>query len=409
MTQHETDLHKAVRAKYVDDAIAILRSRPHLVNRRDPDDGSTPLHWAAKGRHLELIDALIAAGAAVNAVDATGRTPLQWVTHHDTSRYDDRRPVIRLLMSRGAEHTFETAIRRGEAEHVAAWLRRGTPCDAPVAEQLSPLALAAEEGDSGVVRVLLESGAAPDGQPYDESTPLVRSIRGRRRDVVNMLLAAGADPECDRNGVLPLDVVTEREYGDLLLMHGARPTPQWAVFIDDPQALTRAVAAGFDVDRAGLNGRTALHVAADLERLQMVEALLQKGARVDATDRSASTPLHIIAEQPWFGGKPERRDIAKHLLAAGADPNARDERQRTPLHAALAGLRSHGVNIDIVEMLVDAGADPLARDADGLVPYECDRGELHIGPGDASHVDEVVGRRDAAVREVERILGGYAG
>jgi ankyrin repeat protein len=40
--------------------------------------GDAPLHYAAKGGHLDIIQALIAAGADVDKANKSGRTPLIW-------------------------------------------------------------------------------------------------------------------------------------------------------------------------------------------------------------------------------------------------------------------------------------------------------------------------------------------
>lgn len=43
-------------------------------NIRDTDRGSTPLHWASTKGHIDIIEALINAGADVNAQTNKGRT-----------------------------------------------------------------------------------------------------------------------------------------------------------------------------------------------------------------------------------------------------------------------------------------------------------------------------------------------
>lgn len=47
-----------------------------IVNRREPDAGSRPLHWACLVESLSIVCTLICHGADVNLTDAAGMTPL---------------------------------------------------------------------------------------------------------------------------------------------------------------------------------------------------------------------------------------------------------------------------------------------------------------------------------------------
>ncbi len=91
-----------------------------------------------------------------------------------------------------------------------------------------------------------------------------------------------------------------------------------------------------------------------------VEALLAKGAGVNAKNEYGWTPLHSAALE----GK---KDIAELLLAKGADVNARnkykDEYGLTPLHMA-----ANNGHKDIVELLLANGADVNAKDNRGWTP-----------------------------------------
>jgi len=93
-------------------------------------------------------------------------------------------------------------------------------------------------------------------------------------------------------------------------------------------------------DDAGL---TPLHLAASSCHTNVVVLLLDKGAKIDSTEKSGATPLHFAAQEGCL-------DAVKLLLDRGANVNARDNQGRTPLtrseqwHQDAAGvfLRAHG-------------------------------------------------------------------
>lgn len=74
-------------------------------------------------------------------------------------------------------------------------------------------------------------------------------------------------------------------------------------------------------DDAGL---TPLHLAASYCRTNIVVLLLDKGAKLDPTEKNGATPLHFAAQEGCT-------DAVKLLLDRGANVNARDKQGRTPL------------------------------------------------------------------------------
>jgi len=122
------------------------------------------------------------------------------------------------------------------------------------------------------------------------------------------------------------------------------------------------IAAGADVNAADKDGNTPLHVASGcgtgVARLDLVEALLAKGARVDPRNRWGDTPLLAVAAAA--GGQ----DLMTLLLSHGADIKAADNEGSTVLHR-IAGMITGAEKVDF---LVGQGADVNARDAKGQTP-----------------------------------------
>ena len=54
----------------------LLAKNPESVNESDEELSRTALHWAAAEGHREVVEALLASGANVEARDKDGRSPL---------------------------------------------------------------------------------------------------------------------------------------------------------------------------------------------------------------------------------------------------------------------------------------------------------------------------------------------
>lgn len=106
-------------------------------------------------------------------------------------------------------------------------------------------------------------------------------------------------------------------------------------------------------DALGEHGRSALHFAL-LYRgsADVVEALLQKGARVNCQSADGTPPLFIAARR-------NEPALVERLLLAGADLALRDREGASVLHYAEAAN---------VPLLVAHGADLMARDNLGRTP-----------------------------------------
>ena len=102
-----------------------------------------------------------------------------------------------------------------------------------------------------------------------------------------------------------------------------------------------------------ISGGTPLMAAASNGHVEIVRALLRRGARVNDTDIRGWTALVCAAENG-------HATICKLLLDAHADPNIRTRQSGTVL--MVAALKGH---LEIVRLLLEKGADSSARDATG--------------------------------------------
>lgn len=113
-----------------------------------------------------------------------------------------------------------------------------------------------------------------------------------------------------------------------------------------------------DMNQGDDHGFSPLHWCAKEGHFKLVEMLLQRGARVNATNMGDDIPLHLAAAHGHF-------DIVQILLRHRSDVNATNEHGNSPLHyACFWGYQS------IVEELVNHGALISLANKDGDTPLD---------------------------------------
>jgi ankyrin repeat protein len=185
-------------------------------------------------------------------------------------------------------------------------------------------------GTGVIATALIEAGAPVDGDPADRETPLITAASYGDAEVAAVLIAAGADVDAvaapDSGGVPGGTALAHAAiFGmtavvDLLVAAGARVNGliEAAAVGEVTGLLTPAV--------PGQERIRALVTAADHERLEVIDLLLEAGTPVDATDAEYGFQALRTAAQNGRAASVER------LLARGADPSVRDpEYARTAL------------------------------------------------------------------------------
>jgi ankyrin repeat protein len=219
-------------------------------------------------------------------------------------------------------------------------------------------------GTGAVARLLLAAGAPVDGRAGDPETPLITAASYGDAEVARVLLEAGADLEAtaaeDAGGVpggtalLHAAVFGMTEVLDVLVAAGARVRSL-------PEAAAAGDTTGWLTAATPLDDRVrALVMAADHQRLEVIDALVAAGTPVDATDPAwGRQPLRTAAA----GGRPA---AVRRLLAHGADPTLPDGDGRTPLdlcRRGRAGVDDPSRHDEVEEVLAPLTALHLGGDA----------------------------------------------
>ena len=293
-------LVEAVKAQRWEAVGPLLAHGPDVNSTQG--DGATALHWAVYWDEPETADALIRAGADVDAANDYEVTPL-WLACANASG-----PMVERLLAAGADAratltSGETALmacaRTGSVDAAEALLSRGVEVDAREAsESQTALMWATAQRHPAVVRLLLEHGADPNA-------------RSRvRREVISRRLQA------------------DLRYGE------------------------RSRSLGSDAEETDVGGFTPLLFAARVGDVESARLLLGAGADVNDTGPDGASAL-VVATHSGHGA------LARFLLDRGANPNAAIVGY-TALHAAvLQG------DLKVVEALLDHGASPNAQITQG--------------------------------------------
>ncbi|MFT5681643.1 MAG: ankyrin repeat protein [Myxococcota bacterium] len=409
-------LHQAARRGDLVAITLLLKSAPDLKETKGKKK-LIALHEAAKKGHVAVAEALIVAGAPVNARDSEGATPLFLASEQPA--------MITLLLTHGADPDIPTtsgwrlsfklaweckldlleALHRAGADlnatgqgfstlHAAAYsgkvasiewlLAKQVPVDLRADNHQTALHVAARRGHLGAVAALLKGGADPSAKDTFNQMP-AKNIGGRSAKKIRVLLGDTVSPaeklmaaveSGDIAGVKAAlkagaDIkhnLTESPYDD---------TPLTLAVKKKNQAMIDALlAVGASIDEVGVRGGQPLRVAINERNADLVRFLLDRGARLDVVDKDNNHPFSQLTEaedcallgvlleaganinaRHQFGGtlltESRSLEMIDFLIAHGADVNAPSDDARTPLHDAAINDRP-----EKARRLLAAGADP---------------------------------------------------
>jgi ankyrin repeat protein len=359
--------------------------------------GATALYTAAANADPAMTVKLLAAGADANAHLLSGETPLMEAARRDNLE------TLRLLLASGADpNTREVnggqnalmwAISQRHAAVAEELVRRGADIHARSKRGFTALMFAAQQGDADSVRILLGAGAKPnDVMPRTGLTPLLIASAMGRTKAAALLLDKGADANVvDANGFTSLHYAAKRRGAvaivSALLRHGAKPNVRLKQ--EKPTVTANGVV---------LQGATPLALAAEINNLDAVTALVDGGADPLIPTEQGTTPLMLAAGAGTDVSRsrsPEERAMAiqtaKFLVAHGADVNAAGQFGWTALHAAAY----QGLN-DVIEFLAAKGAKLDAKDGFGQTPLSISYAIVTKDLGGAYYQTARVFRRDTA-------------
>jgi ankyrin repeat protein len=253
----------------------------HLEDHEPYAGALTPLAFAVRRNAMDAARVLVDAGADVNDVTGAAWSPLLIAIQNRYYR------LAMFLLDRGADPNL--ANHRGWTPLYIAVDNRNIengdyPWRKPDMDHLE------------VIRALIDHGANVNARAKDSTwthtaftdqwlfedgaTPFLRAAQSSDLVLMRLLLAHGADPKIPTT----VNVTALMVASGLGWVEGV--THEWSAR-DNIEAVKLCLELGLDPNAAGDDGRTALHGAAHKGRNEVVQLLVDHGARLDARDNGA--------------------------------------------------------------------------------------------------------------------------
>ncbi|KKK21432.1 hypothetical protein AOCH_000121 [Aspergillus ochraceoroseus] len=298
-----------------------------IIDGHDPDrrdiNGITPLSLVSVRDGVDIATVLIEAGASINTIDNSGRSPL----HKAIFYYRD--DIAKLLLQQGDidvnishsrwSHLTPLAISAINSRLEILQLLLNNPrldvnreCSSPLGA--TALMSAALYGETESVKMLLtHPDVEIDHQDQGGSTALVYAAQGGFYNIVEALLDQGADTEVAQHGTLGTALLRAIDTGatstvqlllqrganvhhkdcfDRGMLHGAAVNGRFQII-----QILLAFDETLDVNMQDAHGKTTLHDAAYRGDIRTVETLLKHGANPTIKDSHGRTPTRVAREK----------------------------------------------------------------------------------------------------------------
>ena len=366
-------LHEAIEIEDAEEVRRLLVDAPELAQQQDRR-GRTPLHLAVIRGDTESTEALLAAGAQVDAVDHPGFRPIHYAYWGSAywSKRENPEKLADPLYKAGARDTATLASARGDLDAVRTFVEADrAQVNDPDTLQKRPLSAAVERGHRKIARYLLDEGADPalrETRLCPNGSALMAAAVQDDLEMAGWLLEAGADPNgyIDSSGWPAGQAETDAMRG-LLYGHGGKPRPAWD-FLHGGHLETVAAILNYCDDP--FTGEEKEYLSVPYTAIVSGCGLkLAKGEPTDAHESMLKMFLHrkhpmptVLTEcKQYLYHVPE---MTGQLLAQGLDPNLPDWQRRTPLHD-LCSHKNAGHARELVEIFLDHGANLEALDEEG--------------------------------------------
>ncbi|KAF7655906.1 hypothetical protein LDENG_00048650, partial [Lucifuga dentata] len=325
----------------------LVRKNPEVLCEKD-EYGASPLHHAAAGGHVALIQFITAVTDAqeVNRCDGQGCVPLHWAV--ERNKPESCRALLDLaadpnILNNALLSPLHQAVSLGHNNLVELLLLySATDCNLQGDLGNTPMMLACSTNNCEALTILLKHGARLCTQNKLGHFAIHAAAFAGATEAMEVILKAGEE--------IGYSAETQINYLDK-----SKTSPlHLAVRGGNIEAIQLCIAAGAKINHQQVCRSTALHFACTQGATEAVKLMLSSYGRleeiINLTDSACQTPLHRAT---IF----DHTELAEYLISMGADVNSFDCKGNSLLLLAtscgswrtVALLLSKGVNVNVTD------------------------------------------------------------
>lgn len=334
------------------ETVRALLDKKVPVDVRETAWGQTPLMWAAAYNRVSAIDALIKAGAGLEAASKIDDIPKQ------------EREIRAELVARTRR---VAALKAAESPLAPSTVTPNFPVGS------GPVTGSAAPTPTPVVPAPVSPASAPRASaPQASAAPAPAN-------------GARPAPRATGDSVRPATGFQQRgpSYGELIGNKGGLTPLLFAIREGNLESVQRLLEAGANINHVSEGDHTSpLLMAAVNGRFDMAKMLLDKGADVKLASDAGATPLYAVINTQWapkslypqptaqLQQKITHLELMEQMLKAGADPNVRLKKHLwfMSYNFDLLGVNTvgatpfwraaYGLDVPAMKLLVQYKADP---------------------------------------------------
>ncbi|XP_063408881.1 ankyrin-3-like [Mytilus trossulus] len=367
-----TALHVTAATGYFDMSKFLVEKCRKQILSLDSENRS-PLHYAAMNGHYEISSFFLRNGARIGQKDNDAFTPLLESCNNGNLKVTE----VLLKQSNASVnicgndgwYPLHMAASEGNSDLIKILVRHKGKVNKQMKNGMTPLYLACHCGHLLAVKLLLERKADAKKCENERWSPLNIACSNGFMEIADVLIVHGADVNTDNNtGQTPLYNACRQNNTNLvksLLHHQADANKcthnGWsplhkASSQGNAEIVNTLLIHGASVNQCNENGFNPLHVACADGNENTAEILIKAGAAVNKVNRTGNTALLLACNN-------RHNEIAKLLLDNGAEVNSPADDRRTSLYSA-----SEGGNIDLIKILMEHDADVNFQMKNGMTP-----------------------------------------